>query len=270
MAATQVSEQDKLALVARVNNSTVIAFLSDREQAVINLLALLTLVVTFLIRVPGSSAAPWFSGGGEWAGLVADLGVGYLAAWFFYYLVNWRPAYQARQRTAALVAARAWAVLANADQVKATLRAAGSSDVTGPMSRQELRELAAIVTFVQPSSTTNILAGQPIPVVAALRQSTVKTREAVGPILQFAPIFDSKIIIAAASVSQASFVELTDSLTSLASMISPSLTLASFEAQVWDFLVASEELWLMICDRYPAASAATVDMSSGPHHILTQ
>jgi hypothetical protein len=47
------------------------------------------LIVTILIRVPGANAKPWFAGAGDWAVLIADLGIGYLAAWFFYFLVSW-------------------------------------------------------------------------------------------------------------------------------------------------------------------------------------
>ena len=72
------------------------AFLRDSDQAIINLLALITVVSTVLIRVLFANASPWFPDGGRVADLLADLGVAYLAAWFFYYLVSWRPSYKAR------------------------------------------------------------------------------------------------------------------------------------------------------------------------------
>ena len=81
----------------------VIDFLRARDQAVVNSLAVIAFVVAALFRVPLADHKGWSTDARRIVSLAADLGIGYLAAWFFYYLVSWRPAYQTRHRVSFMV-----------------------------------------------------------------------------------------------------------------------------------------------------------------------
>ncbi len=179
------AETGRPRLQERLTTSTVIAFLRDREQAIVNMLALVILLITILIRVPGAGAKPWFSGAGDWANLAADLGVGYLAAWFFYFLVSWRPAFKTRQRVAVMVARQAFGAMAHTSQLKGMLRGSSSSTSTGPMTCDELDSICNELHMLSP--TTEVSITNPTvhaSVIRAIWRYVDMTRNDVEPIIQ--------------------------------------------------------------------------------------
>jgi hypothetical protein len=184
-----------LAAVARLSGSTFVAFLRDREQRVINALAISIFIVILLIRVVFSTAKPGFPRGSELASLTADLGIAYLAAWFFYYLVSWRPAYKTRQRLALMVSRQAFGAMAHASQLSLMLRGSSGSPETGPMSRQELASICDELHLL--SDSTDVSIADPT-VHASVLRSICRHFELVcidvHPIVQAGGLFDADVV----------------------------------------------------------------------------
>lgn len=167
-----------------------IAFVLDQEQAVVNVLALVILIVTILIRVPGADAKPWFAGAGDWADLIADLGIAYLAAWFFYFLVSWWPTYRGRQRIAAVVTVQALRAERLAAQVVMTMRKARAAGGQPPLTRYECVRLCNELRWRDDSGQrTRASPTEPVSILSAFWERLAQARSAMDPIIQMAGLF---------------------------------------------------------------------------------
>jgi hypothetical protein len=272
---TVVAEAGRLKLRERLTKSTVIAFLRDREQAIVNVLALVILLITVLIRVPGASAKQWFSGAGGWANLAADLGVGYLAAWFFYYLVSWRPAYNTRQRVAVMVARQAFGAMAHASQLKGMLRGSSSSTSTGPMTYEELGSICNELHMLSP--TTEVSITNPTvhaSVIRAIWRYVDMTRTDVEPIIQVGALFDGDIVADAAALRSATIASISGIVAIEPALAAPGAPISHMKNDLWDFMDLAERLWLTVFNRYRAAAAAgpsiVADQTSGRAQVLAR
>jgi len=258
----------------------VLVFLRERDQAAINVLAVLTLVVTVLLRVVFATARPWFAHGGDLADLITDLGVGYLAAWFFYYLVSWRPAFRTRQRLAVTVTSEAFGAMAHASQLKGMLRGSSSSKYEGPMTRGELDEICEELHILSPSTDSDIRdLSVHAPIIQSILRYATMTRARTDGIVEAATLFDADVIANALAIRSATLMSL-DGLAELATagvIAPPGNTLAALRIndQVWEFVDLADKLWLTVVDRYPWA-AATVgpsvleDHRSGRSRVLAR
>jgi hypothetical protein len=260
--------------------SAVTAFLRERDQAIVNALAAVTLVLAVLIRVVFATAKPWFERGGDVADLVADLGVGYLAAWFFYYLVSWRPAFKTRQRLAIVVSSQAFGAMAYASQLKGMLRGSSTCARDGPMTRNELDEICAQLHILSDSTDTDLRdMTKHAPVIQSIWRYTRMTRGRTDGIIEAALLFDADVISNALAIRSATIMSL-DGLVELAAagvIAPPGNTLAALRIndQLWELMELAEQLWLTVAGRYPWA-AATVgptvldDYRSGRSQVLAR
>jgi hypothetical protein len=244
------------------------AFARDGEQAVVNVLAVIILVTTVLIRVPGADAKAWFSGAGDWANLAADLGIGYLAAWFFYYLVSWRTAYQARQRIAGIVIAQALQAERLAAQVVMIMRGSKTTGGQPPLTREECITLCNKLRWKDDSRQRNRMSTKPISVLGAFWDRLARMRSAMDPIVQMAPLFDVDVVATAASLRQCPLIDFLDPLHAMEDHVWEGLDLAVYEDDIWGYLRLSHRLWTLMTDRYPAArtalAASDIEASEGP------
>lgn len=242
---------------SRVSRSTVIAFLSERDQAAINVLALVIFIAILLIRVVFSTAKPWFPRAGALANLTADLGVAYLAAWFFYYLVSWRPGYRSRTLIARAVGHQAFEVMTQASQMITMLRQVASSSAQGALTRQELHQIAPKIHLIDLSGETDFALARQSTVLESLARYVMAIRAELEPIIQMAPLFDADLVAAAAALRLAEFARVIDGRVRLSKMPYGHMTQALdlYEDRLWDYLAASERGWLELCKRYPAAAA---------------
>ena len=237
-----------------------VAFLRERDQLTVNVLAAVTLIVTVLIRVVFATAKPLFAHGGDLADLVADLGVGYLAAWFFYYLVSWRPGYAARQRLAVMVARQTFEAMAAASQLRGMLRGSSSSKRTDPMDRAELDAICAKLRIFADSTDVALTDfSKHSPVVQSIWRHVEMAIASATPIVETGALFDSDIVTGAAALrsAQITSVRRLIEIMSLPQLTRPGATLAEMNLpdQLWEFMDLAEQLWLDMFERYPDAAA---------------
>lgn len=255
---------------------TAVRFIRDREQAVVNGLALAIFVVTVLIRVPGSTAKPWFSGAGDWANLVADLGIGYLAAWFFYYLVSWRPAYETRQRIAVMAARQAFGAMAHASQLRGMLRGSANSTRTGPMTRAELGSICDALHVMSPRTDVSILdASVHAPVVQSIWRYVQMTCTDVDPIIEMGSLFDADVVADAAALKSATLTSIRGVAEIAHVLAAPGAPIGYMKDWIWEFMDLAERLWLTMFARYPAAASevgpnVAADHLSGRSRVLAR
>jgi hypothetical protein len=257
-----------------------VAFLREREQAIVNVLAGVALLLTLLIRVVFANAKPWFAHGGDLANVVADLGVGYLAAWFFYYLVSWRPAFKTRQRLAVVVSSQAFGAMAYASQLKGMLRGSSTCAREGPLTRSELDDICEELHILSDSTDTDVRdMTKHAPVIQSIWRYTSMARARTDGIIEAASLFDADVISNALAIRSATIMSL-DGLVELAAagvIAPPGNTLAALRIndQLWELMNLAEQLWLTVAERYPWA-AATVgptildDFRSGRSQVLAR
>lgn len=132
------------------------SFLTDRSYRAVNAIGVGSVIYAALERIWFSHVSPIFPRASEVGTVLSEIAIGYIAAWILLYLVTWRPTYIARLAAAKVVAKQIFAIFAHASQLRGVLRDAAGDKDTGPLTRNELHQICAQVTFRQPSNMTQI------------------------------------------------------------------------------------------------------------------
>jgi hypothetical protein len=242
----------------------VVRFVRDPEQLVVNVIALISLVATVLIRIVFPDAKPWFPRGGEVATLLDDLSIAYIAAWFFYFFVSWWPIDKTRRRIAVMAARQSWTAVTHSSQLADALRAAAGKVGSGRMTRDELNEVChqlKQMTSVRDVGIPKV--GQDEPAIRVIARYVELMRADVEPILTVSALFDPDVVADAASMRSADFA--TDSRDApvieahLKPIGVPGADMTYIVDRLADFMHRAEQLWTTVSRRYPAEADRAIN-----------
>jgi hypothetical protein len=201
------------------------AFILDRDTRIVNLLAFASLIELVIFKVLTTGSRQLFAHGADLANLASDLAVGYVAAWFFYYLVGWRPRRQDKDLIMLQAGPAAIHVSGTALAILAGLRHSASDTSTGPIS---VRDLSALAHNLRTTSKAE------------------REKSFVATALLFATYLDSELLTMLTEIDSCSYFQLL----SVALRMRADQDLVFIVPSMYEYFVLTDRLSGFVVDRY--------------------